>query len=675
MHDLTSFKKNDLSFVIEQVLEIDGLIKLREISHLQIENLALIQLWVTKTKNGGRPVFFGNDVWTRGDQYQSVTFSGLSEKLVIQSKSLFLGMITHGAAQGNDPIKWSTATVVLSHFKRFGTWLNSKGINSIEELDKQPLLKVRNLVRSYLHDVQVDKHPSVAIGLSSAIYWSQTYSLLNSSEVIEIFRNLLAPHIKRNIENRQKHSIIPTRIMTLIIKKCSKKLKSALKHFEEWKQLQKKLNNSILKANEGQFNNDTYIKLEDDLDKKLLSSLHKHFNKLRSYVFVLVLAFSGMRHSEAIALEDFAAFERDGRFYIVSNLSKTTDEEQELEWVVNKMTFDAVTLLSKMNSLYRERASLLTEFFGDKLPQSKSKNMVFGAHDRRLFRVKHCKQGAEFPYHKKSGKNAFNNANNIFKIAVTESDIQVLENMDCNIASVSANRPDFRQPYEPGILFNFTSHQFRHTFAWFIVANRLGDLDDIKYQFKHLEHSMSLVYSLRGYETMDEMLGLTKQFEQFVVEQYLTEAVESVNQGNYAGKGGKRLLNELQNILGDDMASSRIPHFSNLKELISFISNHVNLRGLSHGYCLKGTDCKIRNAADPSHCIACDTYLATPKHLPQWQVLKNKCEDQLERIEKMPVTIRANFSSFKQALTDNLNAANQVISKLTLTTETVIRYE
>ncbi|WP_150142294.1 hypothetical protein [Candidatus Enterovibrio escicola] len=58
-----------------------------------------------------------------------------------------------------------------------------------------------------------------------------------------------------------------------------------------------------------------------------------------------------------------------------------------------------------------------------------------------------------------------------------------------------------------------------------------------------------------------------------------------------------------------------------------------NFRRLSHGYCTKWTSCKVRNAADPSYCINCDSYLAKPKYLPNWLVIKKRCEQQLAVFE------------------------------------------
>lgn len=80
---------------------------------------------------------------------------------------------------------------------------------------------------------------------------------------------------------------------------------------------------------------------------------------------------------------------------------------------------------------------------------------------------------------------------------------------------------------------------------------------------------------------------------------------------------------------------------------------------------MKGAGCKIKNASDPSHCLYCDTYYATPKHLPYWKAIKHSCEQKIERINALSDTSR--YQSFLTGLEDNLNAANEIIGRLTST--------
>ncbi|MGE5470501.1 MAG: hypothetical protein ACM3X0_06875 [Bacteroidota bacterium] len=106
------------------------------------------------------------------------------------------------------------------------------------------------------------------------------------------------------------------------------------------------------------------------------------------------------------------------------------------------------------------------------------------------------------------------------------------------------------------------------------------------------------------------------------------------------------------------------PHFNSAKEVIAFARHSDAIRGLPHGYCTKGPSCKIKNAADPSHCLYCDTYFATPKHLPYWKAIQANCTAKLNRIGQMPEEAQQQFQAFRQALEDNLFAATKIIARL-----------
>jgi hypothetical protein len=201
------------------------------------------------------------------------------------------------------------------------------------------------------------------------------------------------------------------------------------------------------------------------------------------------------------------------------------------------------------------------------------------------------------------------------------------------------------------------------------VANRLGDLDDIKYQYKHLTSVRALVYSERAYQAFDELRGAIEYFEKFINRRAIDDIVQSASTGQIAGGGGERLsrvLLRLNEGLDDEQYSTaEQPHFASVNELIGFISRYSgDIRGLPHGYCTKGAACKIRNAADPSHCLYCDTYFATPKHLPYWRVIKANCESRLRIIHQQPESIQKQLVAFRQTLDDNLLAANKVIDQL-----------
>lgn len=651
--------------LVGAVLNVDGVIRLQPYSTEKYQRLAPTVLWQAHRNTGVMVSCFNDDSWLREGEKTAITFHHANEELGYELRAITLGMITHGAGEGMQPVKWNTTKRIIRCSKRFALWLQAQNILSLHQIDALPLLRLRHLISKFLSDHNATKHVHIAQEVSSALYWWQQYGIIKSDERVNLFTELLSPLIALKSSLRQKHAVIPTRIMKLMLKECEEQLELAEKHFEQWQAIQLALNDRIAGLNPGHFNRDTFIDALSETEAEKLNHLHTYFDRIRRYVFVLVMAYSGMRHNEAMALEDDAAFCRDGIYYLRSELSKTTDGSQALEWVVSEQAYRGVKLLGMMNAIYRDRAKQLIQYYSKSLPENRLLDLQFGAKDNKLFRVKHTKQSAWFSNQSKATKNGFNNVNTLFSIPVTQADIEQLETLGCNVQSVSATSKKFRLPYKVSIPFNFTSHQFRHTFAWFIVANRLGDLDDIKYQYKHLESSMTLVYSHRGYDSMAELVRLTESFEAYLTEQAMTDMVSAAEQGHLAGRGGQKFIERLKMILGDDFESGSSPHFTNIQELLAYTAKHSsNFRGLSHGYCTKGTGCKVRNAADPSHCINCDSYIATPKHLPHWLVIKQRCEQQLAAFERFPEDMQPRFASFKGALTDNLHAANQIIAQL-----------
>ena len=337
------------------------------------------------------------------------------------------------------------------------------------------------------------------------------------------------------------------------------------------------------------------------------------------------------------------------------------------------LAYRAVGLLSKVNNLYYERAKLFQTHYGDRLTQHEASEIEYGLSSNLLFGLRVTVSSINFVRYTKGNDGIEALDLGAYRIRVTAEDIAQLEQMECNYKSVAANSGNRGTPYAVGDYFNLTAHQFRHTFAWFIIANRLGDLDDIKYQFKHLRQAMTLVYAERGFKSLNELRGVIEYFETFVNGKSINDIVQSAVVGNVAGGGGERLVRLLQS-LNDDVdepvyGTDQQPHFKNAQEVVAFTTRHSeSIRGLPHGYCTKGPSCKIKNAADPSHCLYCDTYFATPKHLPYWKAIKINCERKISRIEAMPDESREQFQVFRQSLDDNLFAANKIISRLEPTT-------
>ena len=651
---------------IDETLRIDGIIRLRPFDEKILSKLNDRVLWDCLRSSGRHVTLFGNDTWYSDGNNLTICFVGLTRKYSYQLKSLVLGLYTQGAGEGMEPLSWGTIRHIVTTMKRFLKGLQKEGIHSLDEVAGLPDLKVRNLLQRIVPSKTLRNHPSYAEALLSSAYWMKVYGIVEKPSFFKILQDYLKPFACLKKERQKRHVIVPVRILKLALGRCENEIELARKVFDDWEALQQRINNSISNANPRDLDRSTYLKALSKSEKSKLTVYHQHIQQLKSCVFTLVLAYTGMRLGEAMALSDDSAIAKDGKFYLRTRLSKTTDGTQELEWVTNEITYQGVTLLSKICQVYRQRAELILDYHGEQLPEARRFNLLYGVSEKALFNATFHKKSCRFAMHTKSSRKNFTDINGVFDIAVTEADIKQLDRMGCNYQSVGSSHKQFKKPYKVGDKFNFTAHQFRHTFAWFVVANRLGDLDDIKYQFKHLDNCMTLVYSQRGYESMEDLIHLTESFSEFMVKEAVDEMVQSAEQGRLAGKGGQNFIERLETILNDDITTGKVPHFNNMQELLTFTAKFTsNFRGLSHGYCTKGSDCKVKNAADPSHCVYCDSYIATPKHLQHWLVIQQKCESQLQAFDAFPEHMQKRFESFSTALRDNLEAANSIIQQLT----------
>ena len=123
-------------------------------------------------------------------------------------RALTLGMLHHGAGEGMLPIKWNTTKRIIRCSKRFGLWLQKQNINALHLLDSLPALRLRHLIDKYLTENNAQKHLHVAQDISSALYWWKLYGIVQSTKILTLFEEMLAPYIAKKSEYRQKHSIM-----------------------------------------------------------------------------------------------------------------------------------------------------------------------------------------------------------------------------------------------------------------------------------------------------------------------------------------------------------------------------------------------------------------------------------------------------------------------------------
>lgn len=672
--------KTDLAELIDAISTANGRISVNDLSASEIDSLRDKIVWAYSDQRAPLAVypFGGQDFRQKGIQKGLVIATG-SLQYDYELKALMLLLLHSGAREGGTPYKWLSVAQRIRALARFSGYCARRGLKSFRTLDQLPSLKLRTILLGFLMGSEEDGGMNAKVFTScyksarDALRCLSMYALVVRSDFAELVNELTLPEIDRHeSQHRLRHAIIPTGVMKHVISEAAGYVEQAEARFDEFAAVFRETHQGIVAAKCADPAAAVYS-TSRKAARRLKSLLYEYFRDLQLHTYALVLAFTGMRDGEAGALKTGCAGRRteggETVFYVRSMLSKTDDNAISLDWIANEPAWHAVALLSKVNELYYERARLVQQHYGEHLTEDEKNIFRHGMADRWLFGLRLTVFTANFVRYTKGsdGIHALNLAH--YRISVTDADMVQLEEMECNYRSVAGNSRNRGKPYRVGDQFNLTAHQFRHTFAWFIIANRLGDLDDIKYQFKHLHRAMTFVYAERGFKSLNELRSVIEHFEAFVNGRSVNDIVQSAVAGRVAGGGGERLVRMLTSLnsgMSDEaFGTEQQPHFRNVKDVITFTTRHSeSIRGLPHGYCTKGPSCKIKNAADPSHCLYCDTYFSTPKHLPYWRSIKASCEARIGRIDAMPNEAQDRFQAFRQSLEDNLFAANRIIDRL-----------
>ncbi|MCG8315521.1 MAG: hypothetical protein MI976_20115 [Pseudomonadales bacterium] len=658
----------NISNILSRVLCIAGNVSIVPYENVRHDMLQDLTIWSGSDMYGyERAVKFGDENWKPIGEVMGIVFPTEMEELCYELKVICLALYTVGVAEGMDTLKWSGIVHGVRSLRILGRSFHLYGIDSLSSLKKMPRLRVINNIHKVISTLSLTERPSLSVALLSAINWLMYYSIWSAREA-DICKQYLEGVASHYLSfQRKKHPVIPTSILKQLISQIERELNEIGDILPVWANGQyleiQNIKDGFYTVKQGRYYSNTgYSKSKSGIVGKMAS--------LPGLVNVLVLAFTGMRSGESLAMRDDCVIERveDGqkRYFVRTQLSKTTDGAQDLEWVCNEMTASAINLLVEANEIVREKAVVIVDKMGSEISDDYKNELQMGLDSRRLFGVGYSLLNCRFFRRSKRPNSGGLNIAASFKIAVTESDIRQLEKLGCNYKSISPSSSDRHQKYKPGDFFNFTPHQFRHTFAWFIIANRLGDLDDIRYQYKHLWESMTLIYSQRGYESITELLNIADAFDEGLTKMAVGELYEASLSGEIAGKGGEKFAKKVKEMLGKNYHSGSQPHFKDAKQLIEFVSkNSGNLRGLSHGYCTKDRDCKIKNVANPSHCIYCEGYIATPKHLPHWKVIRDSSQKKLDSIRQSPIEMQQRLEAYSMSLKINIEGADKIITSLT----------
>ncbi|MDP5030397.1 MAG: hypothetical protein NWQ54_11670 [Paraglaciecola sp.] len=674
--------------LIEHISTADetGLLRIKPFKNVEYERIKSVVVYKSESiyldRNG--EWLFDHDIW-RETGSRSVNFSSLSGAIKYEVKAAFLLTNCTGCFEGGQGIKFDSVCMQISPLLKLAKWLQNYSVTSFFDFNSLPSLQKRNYIIAFitnkllvnrkvgLHNFKVRFFEE---NLNYGLFTAETLSIFD-----EEFSNHKVTELKLN--NQLSHTIVPSGILKQIINQCDKKLILAKSVIDTWEATNDKYVTSIRDLAETRIQ---YQSASPITNKTTLRNYYELFREdfnaldnLKLDVLMYILIYSGMRKEEALSCTTGCAIEHDGKYYVEAVLTKTDVTSIKMKWVVNKDTYDAIQLLERYVIAMHKRASAILEnsniWISDelehKLRQGLKESLLFGVADTSAsIKFTNASLGDLTIYDKKVHGNKDSKFSlHMYQFAMTAQDVDQLESLGCNYKSIKGRNKG--KKYVEGEIFRITAHMLRHNFAWFIIANRLGELDDIKHQFKHLASSMTMVYASRGFESADEMIGLFENFEELLIENIAENIAQEAADGTLTGEGGKRLNSGAKSLIFNVTASSgsdtgrtvKQLHFKNLSAYKEFlVQNLKNIRGLPHGYCTAGPACKLKNVGLPSGCVYCPNYMVTEKQRVNWQAMKNFADKKLEQYVQLSPEKQSEFSLMAESWRDTRNAAAVILS-------------
>ncbi|MBO1256648.1 tyrosine-type recombinase/integrase [Alteromonas sp. 5E99-2] len=666
--------------LIESISKPDetGLLTIKLLQNFEVNSLNSVEINTVESANEkyNGPIHFGDDTW-RESSSESISFKGLKPNFMYEVKSAALLATHSGLFEGGDGQKFGTTVRQIRPLIKFAKQLQSLNVDSFASFNLlPPLIRRNHFVDFITKELDLESGETLA---SPRFFGIHTNYGLFSEDSLDIFWeeiDKLGITIERS-HPAKSYPIIPSGILKEIIKDCERRLKEAKEQISNWEAV----NNEFIDAIGNSFivnveNNTSSIVRQavgESFNDRLRAGFSA-FNNLKLNVLTYILTYTGMRREEALSCTLGCATKKDGRYYVEAVLTKTDEGEIKLKWVANKDTYDAIKLLERYIKGMHKRAKVILENHSDILTSGLKHRLQHGLDKKLIFGVADYLTSINFT-ESKLGQTSSNPEKDPkfslhkFEYRLSAEDIDQLEALDCNYKPVRGKYKGVK--YIEGEVYHISPHMFRHNFAWFIIANRLGELDDIKHQFKHLASSMTMVYATRGYQSMDEMINMFEDFEELLVETIASELAEEAEEGNLSGAGGERLNKGAKSLVFDVDASGESNtgrtikqiHFKDLNSYKEFlVQNLKNIRGLPHGYCTGGAECKLKNVGLPSGCVYCPSYTVTEKQKVHWRAMKNQANSMLTRFTSLSPSEQEEHSLMAESWRNTVNAAKVILT-------------
>lgn len=307
---------------------------------------------------------------------------------------------------------------------------------------------------------------------------------------------------------------------------------------------------------------------------------------------ILLLSFSGMRINEVfnIKIDGFNIINSEPKMYVIRSFETKITGGQVVDYVTSPIIKDVFEVLIKIHSLTKKYDNTANN---DQLFTSSKHQKLIGYGN--LLNV-----SANLKEYAKD-----------LNLFISKEDVKESELIN-----------GYRDYIKEGEIWPLASHQFRRTLIVNFVSHRLGSINAVKQQVKHMFASMTEYYAKNSNLAESFDLNVVKEISESIENELLEEGVRQYKNIYYsndilAGEKGKEIMSsrDFTNILSDD----------EIKQL--FKTGLYKLSKSLYGYCTKGNLCDKKEAIDPTFCGAkCNTMIITKESALNWKKLyiKNK---------------------------------------------------
>lgn len=362
-----------------------------------------------------------------------------------------------------------------------------------------------------------------------------------------------------------------------------------------------------------------------------LLEIQKEIRLLATSCIILMLNFSGMRVNELINIktDGFKITNSEPKLYVLRSYETKISGGQIADYITSPIVKDAFDILKAIHAVAARYDTSIdpTDLF---VTSKHQKLLSYGT----LTSI----QGHISDFAKEIGLT-------IDYEDVKESDL------------FNGPREDIKQ----GLIWPLASHQFRRTLIVNFVAHRLGSINAVKQQVKHMYATMTEYYARNSQLAESFGLHVVKDITVNIEEELLNEGVRQYKQFYYSdevlsGIRGQEIMEERKhiNILSDD----------EIKQL--FKTGLYKISKSMYGYCTKGNLCDKKEAIDPTFCGAsCSTMIITKENAQNWQKLYFKNKKLLD-MQKDLVIAGVPMSAAKTTMQSQNEVAKHIMDKFNI---------